>query len=130
MVQAFKGWLDYEIGYRFIGTSADENLNRDLDKVACKDDRRVFFGQFDLVTTNSEKASKTLLRQLADRCSVDSTTDGGIARKREDGKWVLFDDESVSHTAAELIDMDIDLVFDTSVTEDQLRQSLLMREQG
>lgn len=50
LVQVVEGWDDYEIGFRMIGVSADPKLTAYLERVGSPDDRRVFFGDHEIIS--------------------------------------------------------------------------------
>ena len=47
-VKPVKGWYDYEIGWRFIGEVTDPQLDAFITQHG-HPDRRIFFGEFDLL---------------------------------------------------------------------------------
>lgn len=63
-VQVTNGWLDDEIGFRFIGISAEPRLDQYLEQVACATNRNVYFGQYDLIGKTSDEAAAAIISQL------------------------------------------------------------------
>ena len=64
IVSVTKSWFDYEIGWRFVGEAISDDLKSYLDRNASKEDRRVFYGQFDLVDQSKLKPLLTLVGLL------------------------------------------------------------------
>lgn len=54
-VRIVTGWYDWEIGQRYIGTAVSQNLIDYLNSNASPSDKRVFFGDRDIVRKGSQQ---------------------------------------------------------------------------
>lgn len=83
-VRVFKAFNYYETGVHFVGVAQGEALNAYLDEVCAKDDKLVYFSEFDLVEPNS---AAQLVDDLTKVANVATTSDGYVFTPQEDGTW-------------------------------------------
>lgn len=123
-VRVVKAWEDYEIGYRFIGQSCDPRLDEYLDRVAPKDNRNVFFGQFELAEGTPDEAAEALMLKLAAVCQVARLDDEECFVRQPDGKWVNLNQPSmIFESAADLIG-ELSVTLDAADTVEKAMQDL------
>ena len=83
-VRLVKCWHDNETGWRFIGVSHSDALNKYLDQNASPADRRVLFSEFDLI---APQIAADLVEKFAVATGLVQTSDGYRFVRAADGSW-------------------------------------------